>query len=247
LLVFEFKLKGNTEQLKRVDEAIRTGHFIRNSCLKYWPENRVTTKNNLQKYCAVWATNPDFPWAKKLNSQARQAHADRAWFAISHFFDNCKNKVLGKKGYPKFKKNSHSIEYKATGWKLSKSRKYLTLTDGFKAGTFKLVGSRNLHFYQIKQIKRIRIIRRADGYYAQFLIDAERKEKPEYTSSSLGIDVGLAAFYTDSNGQKVDNPCAIAPRFANATCGNLKDNSNVYRNKCLKDIAILTKERRARK
>ena len=206
MLVFEFKLKGKTEQFKRIDEAIRTGQFIRNSCLKYWQENRGTTKNDLQKYCAVLATNPDFPWANKLNSQARQAHADRAWFAISRFFENCKNKVPGKKGYPRFKKNSRSVEYKATGWKLSEDRKRLTLTDGFDAGSFKLVGSRDLHFYQPKQIKRIRIIKRADGYYSQFLIDVERNETLVYTRSQLGIDVGISSLYTDSNGQKIDNP-----------------------------------------
>lgn len=206
MLVFEYKLKGKTEQFHRIDEAIRAGQFIRNCCLKYWQENRGTTKNDLQKYCAVLAANPEFPWAKNLNSQARQAHADRAWFAISRFFSNCKNKVPGKKGYPKFKKNSHSVEYKSTGWKLSESRKRLTLTDGFKAGTFKLMGSRDLHFYQLKQIKRIRIIKRADGYYAQFLMDVERSEKSCYTGSQVGIDVGLTSFYTDSNGNKVDNP-----------------------------------------
>jgi putative transposase len=215
LLVFEYKLKGKTEHFSRIDEAIRTGQFIRNSCLKYWQENKGITKNDLQKYCAVLAANVSFPWAKKLNSQARQAHADRAWFAISRFCalnaprfanESCKNKIPGKKGYPKFKKNSHSVEYKATGWKLSEDRKRLTLTDEFKAGTFKLKGSRDLHFYQLKQIKRIRIIKRADGYYAQFLIDVERGEKSCYTGSQVGIDVGLASFYTDSNGHKVDNP-----------------------------------------
>jgi putative transposase len=206
LLVFEFKLKGKTEQFNKIDEAIRTGQFIRNACLRFWKENRGTSKNDLQKYCAVLAAKPDFPWAKKLNSQARQAHADRAWFAISRFFENCKNKVPGKKGYPRFKKNSRSVEYKATGWKLSEDRKHLTLSDGFAVGSFKLVGSRDLHFYQAKQIKRIRIIKRADGYYSQFLMDAERNEKPKYTGSQIGIDVGLASFYTDSNGKKVDNP-----------------------------------------
>jgi putative transposase len=215
LLVFEYKLKGKTEQFSRIDEAIRTGQFIRNSCLKYWQENKGITKNDLQKYCAVLVANPEFPWAKKLNSQARQAHADRAWFAISRFCalnaprfanENCQNKNPGKKGYPKFKKNSHSVEYKATGWKLSEDRKCLTLTDGFKAGTFKLKGSRDLHFYQLKQIKRVRIIKRVDGCYAQFLIDAERNEKQCHTGSQIGIDVGLSSFYTDSNGHKIDNP-----------------------------------------
>ena len=205
--VFEFKLKGKENQYRKIDEAIRTGQFIRNACLRSWQENKGTTQNDLRKYCAVLAANPDFPWAGKLNSQARQSHADRTWWAIKRFYENCKNKIPGKKGYPKFKKNSRSVEYKTTGWKLSEDRKRLTLKDGFKAGTFKLLGSRDLHFYQIKQIKQVRIIKRTDGYYAQFVIDAERNEKTEYTGNQVGIDVGLASFYTDSNGHKVDNPC----------------------------------------
>ena len=39
---------------------------------------------------------------------ARQASAERAWFAISRFFDNCQKKIPGRKGYPRFKKNSRS-------------------------------------------------------------------------------------------------------------------------------------------
>jgi len=34
-----------------VDVAIRTGRFIRNSCLKYWMENRGVSRNDLSKYC----------------------------------------------------------------------------------------------------------------------------------------------------------------------------------------------------
>jgi putative transposase len=170
MLVFESKLEGMPQQYDALDEAIRTARFIRNSCLKYWQENKGVGRYDLSRYCAVLADCPDFPWAKKLNSMARQASAERAWSAIAWFFDNCKKKVAGKKGYPKFKKHqTHaSVEYKTSGWKLSEERRYLTFTDGFKAGTFKLWGSRDLHFYQLKQIKRIRVVRRADGYYAQF-------------------------------------------------------------------------------
>ena len=32
-------------------------------------------------------------------------------------------------------------------------------------------GTRDLHFYQGKQIKRVRVVRRADRYYAQFCLD----------------------------------------------------------------------------
>ncbi len=49
-------------------------------------------------------------------------------------------------------------------------------------------------------------MRRADGYYAQFCIDQERVERREPTGKTIGIDVGLNHFYTDSNGETVANP-----------------------------------------
>jgi putative transposase len=105
-----------------------------------------------------------------------------------------------------FKKKGHSVEYKTTGWKLSEDKKYLTLTDNFKAGKFKLIGTRDLCFYNKNQIKRVRIVKRADGFYAQFCINIERKEEQKPTLSAVGIDVGLEFFYTDSEGNTVENP-----------------------------------------
>ncbi len=82
-------------------------------------------------------------------------------------------------------------------------------------------GTRDLHFYrqsprsgdppaalahQLKQFKRVRVVRRADGYYVQFCVDQERLEKREPTAHNVGIDVGLNHFYTDSDGQTVANP-----------------------------------------
>jgi len=77
---------------------------------------------------------------------ARQSSAERVIFAIQRFFSNCKALKPGKKGYPQFRKHSRSVEYKTSGWKLSTDKRCLTFTDGFAAGTFKLVGSRDLHF-----------------------------------------------------------------------------------------------------
>lgn len=99
-----------------------------------------------------------------------------------------------------------SVEYKTSGWSLSEDRRFITFTDGFKAGTFKLWGSRDLHFYQQTQIKRVRVVRRHDGYYAQFAIDYERQEEKELTGKQVGLDVGLSHFLTDNFGNKVDNP-----------------------------------------
>ncbi|QSJ19661.1 transposase [Nostoc sp. UHCC 0702] len=208
MLVFEAKLEGKDEQYQSLDEAIRTARFVRNASLRYWMDNKGIGRYDLSKFCAVLAANTEFPWVAKLNSMARQASAERAWSAIARFFDNCKKGKPGKKGFPKFnKEQTHgSVEYKTCGWKLSDDRRYITFSDGFKAGTFKLWGTRDLHFYQLKQFKRVRVVRRADGYYAQFCIDTERIEKREPTGKTIGVDVGLNHFLTDSDGNTVENP-----------------------------------------
>ncbi|MEH1778563.1 MAG: transposase [Nostoc sp.] len=204
-------MEGTKEQYQSLDEAIRTARFVRNSCVRYWMDNQGIGRYELSAYCSILASNIEFPWVSKLNSMARQASAERAWSAISKFFDNCKKGRPGKKGYPRFKKEqSHgSVEYKTSGWRLSEDRRYITFSDGFQAGTFKLWGTRDLHFYQLKQFKRIRIVRRADGYYCQFCIDSDRIENRFPTNKTVGLDVGLNYFLTDSDGNQVENPLAL--------------------------------------
>ncbi|MGL5805864.1 MAG: RNA-guided endonuclease InsQ/TnpB family protein [Xenococcaceae cyanobacterium] len=209
MLVFEFKIKAKENQIECIEDAIRIGQFIRNKCLRYWMDASKEEKVNgfsLNKYTKVLADDPEFSFASKLNSMARQASAERAWFAVSRFYDNCKKLVSGKKGFPRFKKFSRSVEYKTSGWKLSENRKYLTITDKTGIGKLKLVGTIDFYFYQVTQIKRVRLLKKADGYYAQFCVDQDRLEKAEQTNNIIGLDVGLESFYTDSNGEKVENP-----------------------------------------
>ena len=205
MLVLEYKIKAKEIQYQAIDEAIRTTQFIRNKCLRFWMDNHGVKKYDLNKHCKQLAQ--EFDWAKRLNSMARQSAAERAWSAISRFFDNCKKKVAGKKGYPKFQKNCRSVEYKTCGWKLDpNTKKHITFTDGNKIGRVKLIGSRDIYFYSPEQIKRVRLVRRADGYYCQFCINVDVKEEHEPTKQIIGLDVGLTDFYTDSEGHKEPNP-----------------------------------------
>src|SRR4028119_964366 len=204
MLVFEFKAYGKSNQFSAVDEAIRTAQFVRNGCLRYWMDNPKMNKNDLNKYCAILAS--DFPFADELNSMARLASAERSWSSISRFYDNCKKNVPGKKGYPQFQKDCRSVEYKTSGWKLADDRKSINFTDKKGIGRLKLKGTRDLHFYQISQIKRVRLVKRADGVYVQFCVDVDRKENTEPSGTTIGLDVGLKEYYTDSNGTTVENP-----------------------------------------
>ena len=97
----------------------------------------------------------------------------------------------------------------ATSWAVELNQAIWLQTkqiNGFAAGKFKLIGSRDLHLYAPDEIKRVRVVRRADGYYAQFCINVERKEEPIPTGKTIGIDVGLNQFYTDSKGEIVPSP-----------------------------------------
>jgi len=148
---------------------------------------------------------------RHLDKLCAAAHAsrtaERCWSGITRFFENCKKKVAGKKGFPKFKKNQRSVEYKKAGWSLSEDRKFVTFTDKNKIGKLKLIGTRDLHFYQKDEIQRVRLVKRADGYYCQFVIDSDlASEEVEPTAKCIGLDMGLTDFYTDSDGNKVDNP-----------------------------------------
>ncbi len=203
-LVYEYKLDGSPAQYQAIEEAIRTTQFVRNKCLRLWMETRGTTRNDLQCYCAELAGQ--YPFAKALNSQARQAAADRAWAAISRFYDNCRNKKPGKKGFPQFQHDCRSIEYKQTGWRLEPDGRHITFTDGCHIGRLRLVGTRSIETFPIKQIKRVRLIRRADGYFVQFLVQADRRVQHVPTGKQTGIDLGLKAFLTDSQGNTVANP-----------------------------------------
>lgn len=205
MLVREAKLlNGTKEQYKALDDAIRTAQFVRNKALRHWMDNRGVGKTELYALCKELAA--EFPWAKKLNSAARQASAERAWQSISTFYSRCKKKEK-KKGYPKFKKHCRSVEYKVSGWKLSSDCMRIAFTDGFNIGTLSLYCNKETQedLFRLK-INRVRVVRRADGYYAQFCLDADRKEPGEYTGNVIGLDLGLKYFYKDQNDNAVVYP-----------------------------------------
>ena len=207
MFILEYKLRGKPKQFKAIDEGIRTVQFIRNKCIRYWMDSQKVAKAQVYKHTTT--LRKEFPFVKLLNSTACQQAGERAWSAISKFYDNCKKQVQGKKGYPKFSKRTRSIEYKKSGWKLDRDNKQITFTDGNNIGTLKLIGSRHLYYFQEFQIQRVRIVKRADGYFCQFCLKLDVRDiTPELpqTKKMVGIDVGLKYFYADSDGNFVQNP-----------------------------------------
>ncbi|NQZ61611.1 transposase [Crocosphaera sp.] len=203
MIVLEFKVKGKIKQYLAINEAIRTSQFVRNKCLRYWIDGQKVSRAELYRYNTKLRS--EFSFVKDLNSHACQASVERCWSSIARFFDNCKKQIPGKKGYPRFKKNARSVEYKTSGWKLL-DPKHIEFTDKKGIGKLKLIGTWDLAFYPEDKIKRVRLVRKADGYYCQFCISVDVKEELPPTHQTIGLDVGLKEFYTDSKGENEPNP-----------------------------------------
>jgi putative transposase len=183
--------------------------------LRYWidaPREAKFDRFALNRYSTELRN--EFKFVANLNSMAVQSSAERAWLAISRFYDNCKKKVSGKtctersrsKAYPRFQHDNRSVEYKTSGWKLNPIKRRITITDKKGIGELKLLGKWDIQTYPVKSIKRVRLVRRADGYYCQFCIDVEVSDIQPLTGNEIGLDVGLESFYTDSNGYQEANP-----------------------------------------
>ncbi|GET35335.1 RNA-guided endonuclease InsQ/TnpB family protein [Microseira wollei] len=204
MLVLEYKAVLKKSQSTAIDEAIRTSQFVRNKVLRYWMDNRGVGKKQLYQYNTQ--LRAEFDFVKNLNSHACQASVENVERAINRFFDNCKKNKPGKKGYPQFKKDSRSVEYKTSGWKLHQTKRRITFSDKKGIGEVKLLGKWDIHTYPIELIKRVRIVRKADGYYVQFCVKVDAQLEPRNGNSEIGLDVGLEYFYSDSNGHHEENP-----------------------------------------
>ena len=212
MFILEYKLRGKESQFRAIDEAIRTVQFVRNKCLRYWEDNQGSQKDI---YKHVTALRKEFSFVKDLNSTACQQACERTWTAILKYmrlkplYTNCKKQIPGKKGYPNYSKRTRSVEFKKSGWKLNRDTKRITFTDGKNIGELKLIGSRDLYYFHRWQIQRVRIVRRADGYYTQLLLKLDPRNitpQLEPTKKCVAIDVGLKYFYADSNGETVKCP-----------------------------------------
>ncbi len=207
MLVLEYKAVIDKNQQLAINEAIRTTQFIRNKAIRYWmdaPKEVKLNKIALNNYST--ALRKEFKLVEELNSMACQSATERAGIAIERFYSNCQSQKPGKKGFPRFQKDNRSVEYKTSGWSLHPTKRRITFTDKKGIGEVKLLGKWQIHTYSVKSIKRVRILKRADGFYIQFCLEIEVQSESRIADGEIGLDVGLEYFYSDSKGHHEPNP-----------------------------------------
>jgi putative transposase len=124
----------------------------------------------------------------------------RVDLAFRHFFRRVREGA-GKAGFPRFKAwqrwNSFSIH--RPGKCVRGNRVYVSGVQG-------TVKARNVQYTE-GTIKQLRVVRRADKWFAQLVVDDGKPLPPSVPiDSCVGIDVGLKAFASMSNGDVIDNP-----------------------------------------
>lgn len=222
VLVLEYKVVGKRQQYQAINEAIRTTQFIRNKAIRYWidapkedatfaggvipPQSSRAKINKIVLNNYSTALRKEFGFVAELNSMACQSATERAWSAIDRFYSNCKANKQGKKGFPRFQKDNRSVEYKTSGWSLHPTKRRITFTDKKGIGEVKLLGKWDIQSIDVKSIKRVRLVKKADGYFCQFAIDIDAKNEKRVGNGEIGLDVGLEFFYSDSNGEQELNP-----------------------------------------
>ena len=55
MLIYEMNLQGTKDQYERLDQAIRTGGFVRNSIIRAWMDGQL--KRHLQKSISIAITS----------------------------------------------------------------------------------------------------------------------------------------------------------------------------------------------
>ncbi len=200
--VFKYRLYPTPTQEKSMFNTLSVCRHFYNMCLEdrklaYEFEKRSVSKSEQEKMAIRYRQT--FPQAKAVFSQTLQTVADDLDKAFQAFFRRVK--AGQKPGYPRFKGynrfNSFNFKQFGVGAKLDGKRLKL-----FSIGRVTVRWHRPIE----GKIKAVRIVFKAGRWYACFACEVEDKSPLPKTGQVIGIDVGLAALVTTSDGDKVEHP-----------------------------------------
>ena len=131
-----------------------------------------------------------------VNAQALENVLKRVHLAFGAFFRRIKNGE--KPGYPRFRSRQRygSLTFRQNGYALTGNKLRLS-----RVGMVRV----RLHRAITGAIKTLTVKREAGHWFALFAVECEPEPLPE-SNQAIGIDVGITAFATFSNGSAVENP-----------------------------------------
>jgi putative transposase len=199
---YTYKLKPTPQQERAMAFVVRRCRDLSNAALQErreaWEKRRVSITEAMQsaQLPAIKAVRPDY---RDIHSQVLQEVLTRLDSAFQRFF--ARVKAGETPGYPRFQgaNRSHSFTYKQFGNGVTLDTGFLVLS---KIGRVAVRWSRPLEGAP----KTVTISREVDGWYVGFsCADAPIRPVPA-TGQETGIDLGIEAFATLSNGTRIFCP-----------------------------------------
>jgi putative transposase len=209
---FCYRLYPSKAQRQLLEETRETCRRFYNNCLaerKEAFESEGRTVGKIEQLRRVKERKATNPYAAKVHSHILQVTVSDLDRAFQAFFRRVKAGETP--GYPRFKGrhrfDSFGLKEYGNGFKIDGRRLKVS-------GIGRIVV--RWHRPLEGTVKTVRIIKRADGWYACFSCEVEATPLPE-TGAALGIDVGVASLITTSDGEKTPHPA-----WYQAEQGNLR-------------------------
>lgn len=200
---FKYRIYPNESQRDQIARTFGCCRFVYNRALDvkktaYSETGKSIATNDLIKMIPAWKRDPETSWLAQADSMALQQSIRDLDRAYKNFFRRVREG--GKPGFPKFKSRRHARQsYRTNGGKVL-DRNHIALP---KLGNVRAKVSRPL---QGRFMSVTVSLDAADRYFATFLCtDVPSKDAPA-TDREVGIDLGVEALATLSDGTKIENP-----------------------------------------
>ena len=193
---FKFRIYPNKEQKQFLAQSFGCARFVFNYFLRqridYYAETGkgLTYPNNANALTQL-KKEPEFEWLNDINSQSLQQALRNLDVAYHNFFNK-------KAKFPNFKKKSNKQSFNVP--------QHFSIHDSIldipKCKGIKIKLHRNIE----GTMKSITISKMPSGkYLASVLCELEIPE-PVYSGGEIGIDYGVKAFITTSDGEIIESP-----------------------------------------
>lgn len=215
---FKYRLYPTRQQRETLQFTLDRNRELYNAALEErreaWRMSRVSVTYEMQsaQLPEIKEIRPEYT---EIYAQILQDTLKRVNKAFKHFFRRVKEGE--KAGYPRFQGRDRYDSFTYPQIEKRVSNPTVQIENGKvilpKIGHIKVKQHRPME----GKVKTCTIKREGDGWYVVFACEIEVQSRLPYTDLSIGIDMGLKHFMTDSHGDVVDNPKFFLDRDHNAT------------------------------
>ena len=209
---YKFRLYPNTKTEKILEEHLEISRWLYNRLLEQINNARennmkITQRDTQALIVKLKKEEPEF---QKLHSKVSQMINYQLWSNIRGLSQLKKNgKKIGKLRYKK-KGRWKILNYNQSGFSIDTKNNRISLSN---VGSIKA----KIHRKIDGKVKGVIVKRYPSGkWYAIVQVEVEPEKLPE-TGKTVGIDVGIKYFLTDSDGRQIENP-----RFYEKTLKRIK-------------------------